>query len=97
MNLFFVLKVVEGHLIKIEFLEQKKSRRFLMPWDFFYSTSLLFLRNKRGTVTTITRTTPIITMPSVDPTSEISFAGGVGVATRKEDETVLKFCADAVR
>ncbi len=39
--------------------------------------------------------TPMITMPSVDPTSETSPASGVGLAIWSGSEATLRLCVDA--
>ena len=55
-----------------------------------------FLRgNRTGTVTINIMTTPMMKMPSVEPISEMSSAGGVGVAC-KASEAAPKFWAETV-
>ena len=44
----------------------------------------------------MTRTKPIMTMPSVEPTSDLSPTDGVGVVICMESEAALKFFAETV-
>ena len=62
----------------------------------FLCVHLFFLRNKTGTMTIITRTKPMITMPSVEPTSDTLSAGWSGVLICIEREAVLKFFGESV-
>jgi len=44
----------------------------------------------------IARTNPMMTMPSVEPTSDLSPTGGVGVVICMESEAALKFFVETV-